>query len=589
MAQIVAVATSTLSAGSVLPRTPAAGGPLDAIDHDGPLHCPSVLFPDADEIECSELPREMRMREFLPRRDAVGEMPQFGGFRVPKIIQKPTFPTRAPRVYTVDVIFDQLKSSDDRERANARRAFRMLNGLPATAQSDGEDVSWVRALFEPSGLGSRFFFTKYPGELFGTKLKTIETEYFVDLVFTLDSESLTHAEFVRAQKGQPELQLHIKHQQLQKALEGVIDFRRRDYHCLVLAATITSVRSTLPVSFSCSLHSKLSPASPHVIAEAEAEDERKRNPSAAVAATPSFPKYASWSRPSFVSANGVAGYTCYPNQQVMKIFQPLYIADEHILNSPDATRYLSLDFAELRKALNTVLDNPLSYPVYRFILPDQKVMEFPLPLWFYFEHFALIEQQTKSETLVPQDVRLNKMLTDATNTEQPYVQVSKEAYDKVLRRRMTAYDKDQLLMNLDDVFLSVRPAAGAKGWEDYEQILMKQTKMGGASSPQGSISPFAQFSVTVQLAFEPYLLRRDGKTATAAIQRPYIQQHLAPPSSAAVGDMMSLPGQMHLHHQSVAAQFANLQQGLPLDAMYSSGLGSYGAGPFGAGRPFGFG
>lgn len=384
-----------------------------------------------------------------------------------------------------------------------------------TVKAYNKGVDWPHALFKKEGPAGCYFSPK-PGPIFHKAEKETCSAHFVDLHFSLDSSSRTHEEFLN-QTDHPwnadgEIRIKMKADpRVFKALfgqNGIPEDQEHDYHALVLALKLTAIRSTFPIAMQMWLESKLPHASSRVAAATELKERKSRKflskaEEKAASSLPepaAIPTHAVWSNVSGVSCSGQPTYyTVMPCQTACR--NPggdfLYMIAEAVVNHPDFSRFIMVDFHELRQEL---AKRRIDSNFYR-ITPeaaDKWVFE-NLAVWFAVEHFPLLAQLTDQLTDLPDPRDRLYMEWDGGHFDVPV-----KALDEVVTRQETVYDRDAFLVSFEEITLVLKPEKGIKGWEEYRQIIAKRL----FSSIEGS---FAQFDAVLELAFEPYQVEKDTK------------------------------------------------------------------------------
>ena len=153
---------------------------------------------------------------------------------------------------------------------------------------------------------------------------------------------------------------------------------------------------------------------------------------------------------------------------------------------------------------------------------------------------------------LPADRKFMKWESDG---DKGWVDVPCAALDEVIRRCETAVDRDALLMSFEELTLVLKPERGLKGWEQYKEIMVKSTanKWPLSSTLTGAV---AQFSVVLELAFEPYQVEKDAKM-------------MALQSSAYFGGISPFAQQQQLQQQQQIQNF-----NIPAHLMNSTNGGS---------------
>lgn len=185
----------------------------------------------------------------------------------------------------------------------------------------------------------------------------------MDLHFSLNSESLAHNEFLEQKAhtwndaGEIEIPLNFKHG-IFKAIfgnDGIPKSQEHDYHCLPLCVKLSAIHSTFPISMQISLRSKLPHVSPRVILQNLLKDRRSREFLGSAQQQQNdmeLPSYTAWSNVSGISSSGEESYyTVLPQQNTPRDRNGdfLYIAPEPILNHPDFSRLITMNFQQLRE------------------------------------------------------------------------------------------------------------------------------------------------------------------------------------------------------------------------------------------------
>lgn len=396
-----------------------------------------------------------------------------------RTISRPLSILRAPTIYEIDFM------------ENGADVFRKNGGL-----------TWYEKMYT-SKTDSPWFESKFPGELFRS-VNATRADVYVDLTFSLGREDVKIRDFVdQYSRGSGEVVMSLSRERLEAVLGSVVDFSRQDYHALPLLIRVKSVHSTLPITMKCSFRSRVSKASPEEIRRQTRIQEEARNQKTALNEDlRAFPNV-EWTHPQ-VTQNGTAGIVVMPRQK--ETFGQsddtiVYMANTAVINGPDFPRWITVDF----QGLMTLFGAPCAYEgieCYRLHPPTLTDTKFALHFWFFVEHFPLIRHLTRRLYGVDKDERLNGIVEGFIYTPRAVIQ-------EIIRRRMTAFNKDALLMSFDELQLVAAPARGPDGWNDLRSILDKRIHFPNCVAEEDQ---YAQFSVTLTLAFEPYKI-----TANAAM------------------------------------------------------------------------
>jgi hypothetical protein len=402
-----------------------------------------------------------------------------------RTISRPLSIVRAPLMYEIDALTD----SNDVFAKNGR-------------------MTWYAKMYQMP-LEEAWFEAPFPGDLLQCA-DTTRADVYIDLTFSLGREDLRIRDFLdQYSRGAGEIVMSIAREKLEAVLGKVVDFGRQDYHAIPLMIRVKSVHSTLPITMKCSFRSRVSKASPEEIKRQARIQEEARNQKTALSEDlRAFPNV-EWTHPH-ATQHGTAGIVVMPRQKEMFSQQEdtvIYTANAAVVNNPDFPRWITVDFG----ALLTLFGSPCSYEgveCFRLHKPNDTDTKFALHFWFFVEHYPLIRHHTRRIFGVDKDQRLNVVVDGFIYTPCVVIQ-------EITRRRMQSFNKDALLMSFDELQLVASPARGADGWTDLRNILNARSSFPNCVAEEDH---FAQFSVTLTLAFEPYIPQRPtaGGAASSA-------------------------------------------------------------------------
>jgi hypothetical protein len=185
-------------------------------------------------------------------------------------------------------------------------------------------------------------------------------------------------------------------------------------------------------------------------------------------------------------------------QKVNKCTRTLYTAPEK-LNTPDFSRWITADFVHLQTAFNQL--KPMQYDGMQcWIVKCPQPTDRPenisdVIFWFIASHFdELVEMTSLFGSTYGKKIDIFNKLTQS-QTGEPCVWVVRRVVEDMLKMRARDYDKDEMLMNLDQVKLTITPALRTQGWQD----LYKMSK--NELTPH---DPYARLRVSVRLVYHEY-------------------------------------------------------------------------------------
>jgi hypothetical protein len=259
-------------------------------------------------------------------------------------------------------------------------------------------------------------------------------------------------------------------------------------------------------------------------------------------------EYISWANPagvcSAVDANDpveiLIPALCSTNQPFTN---PIYQPSELVINHPDFTRYITLDFVQLKQKLEQTIQYIHSTPFYVIECPKQDDTHFPIEFWFWTEHAPLIllksatylasrglsmDRDVTYKSLQFNTVYLNNVSVNAVNNKD-YLWTPKEVMDIMIERRRFHFDKNKLLMNLNDIRLKIQPLRGQQGWRDYEELAKSYRDKRVPANGADDRDKVARFTITISLIVEPYIFA--STAVDSGITKPQQQQQQLPLSS----------------------------------------------------------
>ena len=458
---------------------------------------PDLFLRGSEEQSSNTLPHEYKFRTIRSPSSSPSMAPPVIPLRSVKDTELPRSIWRIPRAYPIDIA--QHKD---------------------VLQQNG-NLDWFNALYGGRG----YYFAPIPNELYGLGVSASESDYTIDLTFDLSAQLLqtaqcTHAALLQhvkspsTKKWRP-LELTIDKERLEAALGKIIDFGRTDYHCLPLCIKVKRVQSNLPIPMNAQLRTRVSPSSPMAL----------RNDY----------KYINWAQPTHITNAASTGAhepgflipACTTSADQTRE-QVLYMPNASLINHPCFSRWIAVDFNAVHTALNQMVTDDKRY--YSLKTPPPHETLFNFPFWFFVEHFPSIQCLTNKRKAVRQYKEfVNQRILEPSDNNM-YIHTPKDIYDELLNRRKTLFDKDRLLMYLDELTLHVNPLHGDAGWNEYANIQTTRFKQGIMTDD----TVFARFSVTLSICFEPYLLKR-GSSEARLLDNEALYSNAAQPAATAAG------------------------------------------------------
>jgi hypothetical protein len=471
------------------------------------------------EVTSDDVPEEYRRRFELPfYADEAGKIKfekHSVQLSVPADVVRPTRFHYCPRIYRID---DQL-DPDCIRKHNYGCGWEDALGIGINGD-DGEviDMSGGGGQQQQAFGRPGFFYSPFPRERYVYGSDSPNPWNFVDLTFTLHSQSIKHRDFYSDYCGPGKaLVLKINKEQLRETLGKIVQLDRLDYHLMPFQIYLKSVHSSIPIHLVCSLKSTLSPVSLHhdpmlagspasQILECMANPPKPKNYSTNFVDWYTSPGSCSSQQPGSMGTGGVvihAGQKGFLNASDPSTGLLVYSANSLLYNNPDFSRWIGVDFKELRDTLKRMVTKPDGQcECYRFTCPMANlVARFELYFWIFVEYFPLICSRTPGHVQNDERVRPNRVQVDRLTTER-YVIVVKKVYDDIVERMERMFNKDLHLMNVNELVLVVRPLNGDPGWQDYLNI-MKSWELNNTRTHNPE-REFVDFTATFTMAFEPF-------------------------------------------------------------------------------------
>lgn len=203
----------------------------------------------------------------------------------------------------------------------------------------------------------------------------------------------------------------------------------------------------------------------------------------------------------------VSGYVIAPNARTVSVDNVLYYAPEEV-NHPDFSRWVCANVPYLFNVLNSskIIIQSNGVPSCAIKCPPvltepRALSESNLLFWVVAAHFDEIMRRTEERGLLSAESGLGKISVNSTN--ESYIHVAKTVIDEFLRDQQRVYNKDEILMNLNTVKLTVRPLNGQSGWDDLVGITNTR-KESSDVMPLHTDDMFARLRVSVRMVVHPY-------------------------------------------------------------------------------------
>lgn len=346
--------------------------------------------------------------------------------------------------------------------------YRTDHGTREELLKINNNLNWKNALFGRSCPG--YYFGKFPEPIHRGGFVN-----YMDLVFTLPSERITHSQFYDEHAKLGRVELTITKAQLFKLIENKIDTKRRDFHIIPKHIEVVEADSTLPITLDLTLKSQLPNSAFNI-----------------------------WSTPHGICsyhdptnrANKFTHVTVRPNHHgEMATSKNLVFRADDSQNLPSFSQYINLDFDNLLAQISKMKVMHEAVPVYKFICPLPDELNFSLPFWFLLNEWSEIKARTTRA--FSSELKLNHLSNDGINN---YILVSQKVLNEIIANRSVEYSHSTHLMNLNQVVLVITPLLGEQGWKDYRDILgARNTDLGNSNDLK-----YARFQCTIRIAYEQY-------------------------------------------------------------------------------------
>jgi hypothetical protein len=332
-------------------------------------------------------------------------------------------------------------------------------------------------------------FTEFPSIRLDFRLNS-ENQSLFDFVKSLAKNKNTKDDEIPQEFN--DLELPINYTQLVSALkidQEALKQPNTKYQIIPVRVEIVDVYSSFPIHLNVALHT----------------DKAFKE-----GATSASPIPTVWSNASSGIASGTGSIEptnniISPNAtSISKEMNLMYVMPE-IINTPDFSRWITANFKHLFQsfaAIKTVIQ-PGGIPSWLIRCPSdtERPESFTdLPVFFIFNHFRDILQMTNEFALKNStSVELFNKITSNQNGE-PCMWVIKKVVEDLLKEKARIHDRDELLMNISKMRLSVRPINGEDGWKELYAYANQFEKILPTFHPKN----VANLRVSIRLKYHSY-------------------------------------------------------------------------------------
>jgi hypothetical protein len=326
------------------------------------------------------------------------------------------------------------------------------------------------------------------------------------------SDSSTEGSVSRLQVGDRfrDIEMVVTKSQIARAMNIPTDMANHNgFHLIPIHIEVVGVDSTFPVTLTADLSTTRANRTP---AEGGFKlwSRKKAIRSAIVRSGVSSSSSSSNSVVSTANDDSVVtGYVIEPNAKTVSAEKVVYYAPEE-LNHPNFPRWISANVPHLIAAFNSLkLVQNDSIAAWIVKCPPvsaepQSLSESNVMFWVVAAHFDEIVKRTVEFGLKcsrPVDF-FNQVTVSSTN--EPCIWVVKSVIEDFLRDRQKAYNKDELLMNINMAKLTVRPLHGQAGWDDLVAISNSRRDNAFVPAPALDDTNVARLRVSVRMVAHLY-------------------------------------------------------------------------------------
>lgn len=294
---------------------------------------------------------------------------------------------------------------------------------------------------------------------------------YMTFTITLPSETMTHVELLSLLERDPVMKFNIQQEMLSllKNESPYISNPTVRYHIKPLHIKIIEEHNELPISFNIQLTTRI----------------------------PNTTTRQQWISPIGPNLYGgeilpTLNYVTTPNINRTSIDDQinLYIADEYKLNHPEASRWLDVNELYLRAQMQQALKQNSFYTIeapesHRYTASN--VLQF-IVVSEWSRIIALCEHFHKP---------LPKIVEVDNKTKVFHVDSS--VFNYIIDQKFQIYDKNQLLMRLEDIYITLTPIRQLdKQWHKDLSIVTNRIKN------NNNTNPFIKYYLKLQIAYENY-------------------------------------------------------------------------------------